>query len=113
MAEEVLFDAKDGQTVPARFAGLFWDCDFAGLSLVDHSAFIIRRVLDRGDWESIQWLRKTVGDQAIAAWFLQKQGGGLDPRKLRFWELVLDLPKAEVDAWVTAARASIWGRRNH
>jgi len=98
--------------LPERLRNLFWDCDFDTVTWEKHRAFIIRRVLDRGDWDAIQWLRAAAGDQTIREWFLAKRGGGLDPRKLRFWELILDLPKEEADKWVAEARKTTWhGRR--
>ena len=103
-----------GTTVelPKRLRNLFWDCDFDTVTWQKHRNFIIRRVLDRGDWEAIQWLRAAAGDEAMRQWFLEKRGGGLDPRKLRFWELILDLPKEEVDRWVAEARKSLWHGRH-
>ena len=97
--------------LPEDLRSLFWDCDFASLSLVEHRGFVIRRILDRGDWGAITWLRRALGDEAIRDWFLAKSGGGLDPRKLRFWELILNLPAAEADEWVREARSSTWHGR--
>jgi len=97
--------------LPRDLENLFWDTDFDSLDLSEHANFIIRRVLDRGDWQAITWLRKAVGDGAIRDWFLAKNGGGLDPRRLRFWGNILDLPVAEVDEWVQKARQSTWHAR--
>ena len=97
--------------LPEDLETLFWDCDFRDLSWERNGNFIIRRILDRGDWDAIKWLRQTVGDQAIRGWFLTKRGRGLDPRKLRFWGLILGLPEQEVDEWVREARQSTWHRR--
>ena len=97
--------------LPKNLESLFWDCDFHAVRMDEHRNFIIRRILDRGNWEAISWLRRTVGDQIIREWFLQKEGGGLDPRKLRFWGLVLDLPVDELDEWVCRERTSPWHAR--
>jgi hypothetical protein len=97
--------------LPESLRSLFWDCDFTSLSLSEHRNFVIRRILDRGDWDAITWLRQTLGDAVIRDWFLVKRGGGLDPRKLRFWELILVLPNADVDEWVRKARSSTWHGR--
>jgi hypothetical protein len=94
--------------MPPELRSLFWDCDFSSLELEKSRAFVTRRVLDRGDWDAISWLRCTVGDAAVREWFLAKCGGGLDPPKLRFWGLILDLPKREVDDWVKEARKTHW-----
>ena len=90
---------------------LFWDCDFSSLDLSKHRSFIIRRILDRGDWDAIMWLRRTFGDGVIRDWFLSKNGGGLDPRRLRFWGLILNIPIDVVDVWVCQARKSLWHAR--
>lgn len=102
-----------GDRLPDELRSLFWDCDSSAVSLEANLSFVIRRVLDRGTWDEITWLRKTVGDSAIRDWFLNKRGGGLDPPKLRFWGLILDLPEAEVDEWVRKATELPWHGRHH
>ena len=97
--------------LPQDLESLFWDTDVGSIDLAEHRNFIIRRVLDRGDWHAITWLRQTLGDAAIREWFLAKGGGGLDPRRLRFWGLILELPKTQVDEWVRKARQSTWHQR--
>lgn len=97
--------------LPGELKPLFWDCDFGTLDLKAHRNYIIRRILDRGDSRSLAWLRETLGDDTIREWILAKKGGGLDPPKLRFWELILDLPSDVVDEWVRKARETTWHRR--
>lgn len=97
--------------LPRDLEVLFWDVDFSSVDLDTHRSFIIRRVLDCGDLDAITWLRRTVGDAGIRDWFLAKDGGGLEPRKLRFWGNLLDLPVDRVDDWVREARQSIWHSR--
>ena len=41
--------------LPASFKSYFWDIDFSKLDL-NNFQFIIKRVLDRGDTNSIKWL---------------------------------------------------------
>ena len=104
--------ARLTEEIPADLASLFWDCDPCRLSLASHRSFIIGRLLDRGDWRATQWLRRVVGDGALRDWLIHKKGGGLDPRKLRFWGLILDLPDDEVDRWCMALGRNGWeGRR--
>ena len=94
--------------LPIDMEWIFWDCDPRLLDLEEHHDFMIRRVLESGDWDSIKWLRRVIGDAAIHEWFLAKNGGGLDPRRLRFWGLILDLPTQLVDEWVAKAKLSHW-----
>lgn len=90
---------------------LFWDVDFETLSWEGHRNFIIQRVLMHGSLAMLRWLREKIGDQALADWIVMHQGGGLSPRQLRYWELILDLPNTQVDGWVEARRESIWENR--
>ncbi|MGE5528817.1 MAG: DUF6922 domain-containing protein, partial [Patescibacteria group bacterium] len=67
------FVLRKPTAIPAQFAGLFWGCDFDADSLAKYRGFIIRRILDRGDWEAMRWLRGACGDETIAAWLLGSQ----------------------------------------
>jgi len=89
----------------------FWDVDYRAISRDSHRDFIIRRILNTGSIDMLHWLHRTVGKQTLAAWPIEKQGAGLSPRRLRFWQLILDLPVEEVNNWVENQRRSIWQRR--
>lgn len=108
-------DADDrGQHIPSRLHRLFWDLDPGTIDLAHHRRQIIHRVLAMGDWEAIQWLRREVGDDGLRGWFLETHGRGLDPPRLRFWQLVLELPGDEVDRWIEVMGRDPWhgrGRR--
>ena len=98
-------------TLPEEFRGLFWDCDFDDLSWQEHRDFIIRRVLASGTWKSVTWVRQQLGDAGLRSWLLQQQGRGLGRRRLRFWQLLLDLPREQVDVWLDDPTRQIWDRR--
>lgn len=99
------------EALPEDIMGLFWDCDQVDVSISEHESFMVGRILDRGDWNAISWLRKEIGDKAIREWLERKHGGQLDARKLRFWELLLGLPDTIVDEWISRNRWSSWERR--
>jgi hypothetical protein len=99
------------QGVPELLRPLFWDCDFEQLHWDEHRDFITGRILIEGHWETIQWLRRRIGDEGLRSWIRQRRGRGLSPRQLRFWELILDLDKDEVDRWLAAQAANPWTRR--
>jgi hypothetical protein len=105
-------DRPGRASIPERFRKLFWDLDLASLDLKTHRRQVVRRVLRAGDWEAIEWLRGEVGDEGLRAWFSETRGRGLDPRRLRFWELVLDLKHDEVTGWIEAMRHDPWHRRS-
>jgi len=70
-------------------------------------------VLQSGGTDAIAWLRSAVPDVDLAAWIRSRDGHGLDARQLRFWQVVLKLPEADVDAWVARFQSSPWGMRHN
>lgn len=99
------------EPLPEALRGLFWEYDFDELSWDEDRDLILRRVLSDGPWEMVQWLRRRAGDSAVRDWIRQRRGRGLSRRQLRFWQLVLDLPETEVDAWLAARAPDPWERR--
>jgi hypothetical protein len=47
----------------------------------------------------------------VRDWIRQHRGRSLSRRQLRFWQLILDLPREEVDAWLEAREPDLWERR--
>lgn len=85
---------------PELLRELFWDQEFGRLRWPRDGESIIGRVLQQGGDDAIGWLRRTAGHEAIADWILRCRGRGLNPPRLRFWEMVLGLPAGEVDAFI-------------
>ena len=70
--------------------------------MVDELAdLIIGRILAAGDWDAVRWLLRRLPKPALGDWLERRGGAGLDVRRLRFWEIVLGLPRRQVDAWLT------------
>jgi len=103
--------ATASEPLPETLRVLFWEYDFEDLSWEEDRDLIFRRVLSEGPWEAVQWLRRRAGDSAVRHWIREHGGRPLSPRQLRFWQLILDLPEAEVDAWVETRRSDPWERR--
>lgn len=57
------------------------------------------------------WLRERVEPDQLRQWLIRRRCRGLDAKRVRFWELILGLPADQVEEWVRAARAGVWGRR--
>lgn len=90
---------------------IFWDVDMDDLSWDENRDFIIRRVLTYGSLEMIRWLRRKLGDSTLSAWLERHQGGGLSPRQLRYWQVILGIPDPVADRWVELSRKTLWHRR--
>ena len=95
--------------LPKSVRTYFWDYPNIKLSLKSDRDLIIRRILTSGSWDSIKWLRKTIGDAYLRQWLIEHRGRGLTPRQLRFWALLLDLPTRQVNQWVRASQKMPWG----
>lgn len=99
------------EPLPKSLKPFFWDYPFSKLSIKTDRDLIIRRILSSGSWDAVLWLKKKIGEEKLKKWLIAHQGRGLSPRQLRYWELILDLPKRQVNAWVKAAKESEWGKR--
>lgn len=97
--------------LPDALAYLFWDHDWESVSWEKHSSFIIQRILQAGDWESICWLRRQIGDQAVRSWLEEHEGGGLSSRQLHFWGLILSLQKEDITHWIHKNQSLPWTKR--
>ena len=97
--------------LPASVQALLWDCDLLSISWERYASFLSERVLSRGDWDSICWLRETAGDQRLRELIRQTHGRFLPRQQIRFWQLLLALPGPEVDAWLLEPQRQVWDNR--
>lgn len=93
--------------LPDTLKPFFWEYDFRALNWNDDRDLVIQRILTTGDWHSIRWLRSELGDAELKAWLYERRGRGLDPRRLRFWQNVLRLPRRDVTAWIASQKQRI------
>lgn len=90
---------------------LFWDHPGRRVRLDRDRDLVVRRIAAEGGLREIRWLRARLTDEAIAEVLVRTQARGLSPRRIRFWQLLLDLPASLADPWVREARAGDWARR--
>lgn len=104
-------ESTAARALPEELRGLFWEHDFDRLSLARDRDLIFRKVLADGPWPAVQWLRRQAGSDAIRLWIEERRGRPLSRKQLRFWQLILGLPPAEVDAWLAARENDPWEGR--
>ena len=78
---------------------LFWDVDRSTLNPTEHSDFVIRRVLNRGDIDDIKWILSLYGSEKVRDVFVWARG--LSPRSSNFWQAYFNVtpePYAPGDA---------------
>lgn len=102
---------RRGRKLPARLRPLFWEYRFGVLRWETDQELVIGRVLAHGDCAAIRWLRRRAGDAAVAEWLVRRRGGGLSPETLRYWQVILALPRRMVNAWLADPRRSVWDQR--
>ena len=99
------------EPLPPDLRRLFWDLDPNSLRWERDQHLIIGRILSSGPWNTVQWLRRRLGDPALRGWIERHEGRGLSPQQLRFWELILGLRHRDVDLWLRNPRRGVWDRR--
>ena len=66
---------------------LFWDVDPETVDLDAHRDYVIERIMSRGGWAAMGWLRATYPTDVLAD-FLRRRGERLAPRERAYWALV-------------------------
>ena len=97
--------------MPEDFGRLFWEYDFKTISWERDRDLVIDKILTRGDWHAIRWLRDNLGDIALKEWIIHRRGRSLTKAQLRFWELVLAIPTAMVNEWLRSPARQTWDNR--
>lgn len=103
--------AEETVELPELLGRYFWDYAPGRLTWPESRHTIIWRLLEKGGFDAVRWLRRHVGDEGIREFIIERRGRGIDPKRLRYWELILDLPKEQVDAWIATAMRNPWNQR--
>ncbi len=102
----------DSSKLPRRLRMFFWDYDFETLTWENSRDMTTARILTYGTWDAVTWLRSRMGDRALRQWIERYRGTRMSPKRLRFWELILGLPRQHVNTWIQAEERRIWGKRS-
>jgi len=77
--------------IPDDVTRLLWDMDLSTFDVDRDRAILFERVMSRGNWASMQWLRAHFDRDALRA-FVQARGAAvLSPRDLAYWSAVCGL----------------------
>jgi hypothetical protein len=81
--------------IPEKIKRLFWDVDKEKIDIKDHRSFIIRRIMDFGNLDDVNWmLTAYTSDEIIEA---VKKGRGLSRKSATFWSIYFNIPREEVE----------------
>ncbi len=80
--------------LPEAVRRLLWDTEPGAVDLQRHASFVMERVMARGTWEAMQWLRRTYPDADLARFVRERGSKCLAPRELAYWSLLtgVDVP---------------------
>jgi hypothetical protein len=76
---------------PPDVKRLLWDVDPDAIDPDRHLDFVIERVMQRGNWAAMKWLRTQMATDKLVD-FVNRRGHRLSPRDTAYWRLVLDMP---------------------
>jgi hypothetical protein len=74
--------------LPKDIAKYFWDCDFESLNMHDFSRFIVERLLNMGNSDSIRWLLAHIEKSALKE--IVKTSRNLNRKTRNYWTLILE-----------------------
>ena len=99
--------------LPEFLFSLFWEYDPKTLDVIAHADAIIGRVMERGSWAAMLWLRKTYSKKRLAS-FLEKRGvRTLPPRELNYWAFIVGVSRKKRGQWLekTKGKSDVWKDR--
>ena len=76
--------------LPDYIARLLWQIDPSTVDLHSHRDYVLERVMQRGGWDAMRWLRRTYSRDALAD-FLRRRGDRLPPRERAYWSVAADV----------------------
>jgi hypothetical protein len=76
-----------GSRLPEHVGHLFWEVSPEDVDLERHRDYVLERIMSRGGWEAMRWLRATYDREAIAD-FLRRRGEKLNARDRAYWSLI-------------------------
>ncbi len=102
---------KEQHPLPRFLRPLFWEYEFSELSWPKDQDLVMQKILINGDWKAVRWLRSLGSNHDMRDWIVRRRGRGLDPRQLRFWEIMLELKHSTVSQWLDEMKIDPWQTR--
>jgi hypothetical protein len=85
--------------MPDFIKRLFWDVDADTVNPVLHRAFIIRRIIDFGNPQDVQWMKQTYFPQEIQE--VIKKSRGISRKSGHYWAAYYGIPEEEIECLKT------------
>jgi len=104
---------KTKNQVPPFLYPLFWDFAPEDIDIMEHSDTIMDRIMERGAWDAMLWLKKAYTSEQIVS-YLKKRGKRVLPlRELNYWALISGVSPEAKNRWLEDAESGIdhWRKR--
>ena len=82
------------QALPEAVRILLWDVDPDTVDPDAHRDYLMERVMGRGTWQAMRWLRHAYSREQIAD-FVRRKGERLTPRDEAYWALVSGVERVQ------------------
>jgi hypothetical protein len=99
--------------LPPHLYRFFWEYDQQVIDIHKHCELIMARIMARGNWQSMIWLREKYSVKKISNFLFRKGWKVLPPRELNYWALVggvSDRKRKEL-LWKARKTNPIWRNR--
>ena len=80
--------------LPIFLKGHFWDCEFKKISLEKNRIYILKRILEYGDKDAVNWMWKHFKKAEIKNALSNFRG--YSKKSANFWAVMLNLKKEDV-----------------
>ncbi|MEK7513505.1 MAG: hypothetical protein AAB430_02825 [Patescibacteria group bacterium] len=80
--------------LPKQFHKFFWDINPVKLDTAKYHKYVIERLLNLGDLESVKWVKDTFGRQKIID--VVKTGREINRKTANFFQIIYNIPKKEI-----------------
>ncbi len=80
--------------LPLFLKGYFWDVDFRKINLQDHRVYVLKRILEYGDKEAVNWMWKNFKKREIK--YALCNFRGYSQKSANFWAFILGVKKEDV-----------------
>jgi hypothetical protein len=81
--------------IPQFLKPFFWEYGDGAVDTAQHAQVIMERIMLRGSWKSMEWLRSTFTAAQIKEFLLTRGVYVLPPRELNYWLLIIDAAPEE------------------
>jgi hypothetical protein len=98
--------------LPTFLHALFWEFNVRGIDIVQHADTIMGRIMERGNWQAMRWLRTAYPTDRIVSYLERRGKKVLPPREVNYWAFVSGVPEDKRVAWIREARRRLHAWRN-